>query len=318
MFILREFIKTGLSWLFAILTIILLVWIPREVSFSVSEYDVHLFYGFSIERYIEQVLQYISMLMNFDLGTTKFDKSVAGEVSLYVSRSLIVIFIAFVISLLIGTAKGFFDYRTRHSRFRLLGPPTTFTLQSIPDFFFIIVFQMIMLWLIDRGFPHLSIFGYESWHNFVIAGSLLAIFPTMYMARIVCSALMTEEGHPYITTARSKGLSVFFVLWKHQFTSGLIHVVPHLAGIFIYVLSNLIIIEYLTYFRGAALRLYQALGFAESNITGRNRSPFNPEMYEPELVIAILAVFISLIAMIQLISKVFMHLSPLLKGGRHE
>ncbi|UOE92067.1 ABC transporter permease subunit [Alkalihalobacillus sp. LMS39] len=320
MVIAKEVLKTLFVWFLAMVVIILFALLPRTIEVEFSEYELITSYSIPYEFYIENIKNYLNMVFfEHTLGETRFGTSVFEEVIMYGGRSSIVIAIAFLFAIVLGTAKGFFDFIVRKSKVRLLGGPTTFTLQSFPDFFVVIVFQLIMFWLISLGLPNISLFGNESWHHFLLASSLLSIFPMMYMARIVSSSLMLEEGLPYLTTARSKGLSNFFVLWKHQFTNGLIHVIPHIPTIFLYVMSNLVIIEYLMYFRGGAYRLYQALGFAEAQITGgRNRTPFNEMMFEPELVIALLAVFISFVAVIHLLCKLFMHFSPLLKGGQHE
>ncbi|WP_216831195.1 ABC transporter permease subunit [Alkalihalobacterium elongatum] len=317
MILAKELIKSFIGWLFAIVIIILLVFIPRDLGFEFTEYEIKPSYTFSAANYVDNLKSYTSMVfIEGTLGETRYGSSVFSDVITFGSRSIIILAIAFGFALVIGIIKGFFDYSTSNSRWRIFGHHTTFTLQSLPDFFLVIIVQVFLLWLISKGFPHFSLYGYESGHNFLLAGWLLSFFPTMYMARIVSSALEKERSQPYIVTGKSKGLTNFYVLRKHQFANSIIQVLPHIPTMLLYALSNLLIIEYLLYFPGAAYRLYQALGFASATIGGGvNRTPFSNEYYEPELVVAFLIVFITLVVFIQLICKLLMYRSPLWKGG---
>ncbi|MDE5415996.1 ABC transporter permease subunit [Alkalihalobacterium chitinilyticum] len=313
----KELFKTCLGWVAAILIIILLVFIPRDLGFEFTEYEIKPVYTFSLANYLENLKSYSNMIfIERTLGETRFGSSVFSDVITFGGRSLTILAIAFCFALIFGVLKGFFDYATSHSKWSVFGHHMTFTLQALPDFFLIILVQVFLLWLISIGFPHFSLYGYESWHNFLLAGWLLSFFPTMYMARIVSSSLEKERTQPYVVTGKSKGLTNLYVLRKHQFGNSIIQVFPHIPTMLLYALSNILIIEYLLYFPGAGYRLYQALGFGSATIGGGvNRTPFDANYYEPELVIAIVIVFISLVAFVQLICKLFMYRSPLWKGG---
>lgn len=317
MLLVKEVIKTLLGWSIAVVFIVLVVWIPREISFESNEYEINPTYTFSVEQYKENMRNYFKLVfIEKSLGENRFGNPVTEDINIYVGRSSVVITIAFLIALIFGTLKGFVDYRLSKSKFRILGNGTTFILHSLPDFFVVILFQIIMLSLMSKGFPYMKIFGVESWHNYLIAGCLLSIFPAVYMARIVYSALLKEEGLPYLITVRSKGMSNATLLWKHQFGNSIFQVIPHIPTIILYIMSNLLIIEYLMYFRGAGLRLYEALGFASAKIIGgSNRTPFSIDVYEPEVVIAISAVFIAIVTFVQLVCKIYIYYSPIWNGG---
>lgn len=312
----KEVLKTLLAWFIAILIIVLIVWIPREFSFESTGYEIHPQYTFSTEQYKKNLSNYFKLIFfEKSLGQNRFGTPVTEDIKIFVSRSFVIIGFAFLIALLIGTIKGFFDYWLRESKWRFFGNGTTFLLQSLPDFFIIIVVQMMILSLMSKGFPSIKLYGHESWQTIMIASFLLSIFPIVYMARIVYASLAQEEGSQYIMVVKSKGMSSLTTLWKHQFGNSIFHVIPHIPTIMLYIMSNLLIIEYLMYFRGAALRMYEALGFAfASNVRGENRTPFSLDVYEPEVVIAILAMFIGVVALIQLICKVFVYYSPRGKG----
>lgn len=313
----KELVKTLLGWIIAILIVILLVLIPRDLVIEFMEYEIIPTYTFSSANYFENLKSYSRMIfIERTLGETRFGSSVFSDALLFGGRSLTILAIAFCFALVFGILKGFFDYATSHSKWSVFGHQTTFTLQALPDFFLIILVQVFLFWLISIGFPHFSLYGYESWHNFLLAGWLLSFFPTMYMARIVSSSLEKEKMQPYIVTGKSKGLTNLYVLRKHQFGNSITQVFPHIPTMLLYALSNLLIIEYLLYFPGAGYRLYQALGFASATIGGGvNRTPFNTNYYEPELVIAIVIIFVTLVALVQLLCKLLMYRSPLWKGG---
>lgn len=315
--IIKDILKAIIGWFIAVLIIALIVWVPMEISYDRTEYEIHPTYEFSTEKFSKNLSNYFSMVFfEQSLGNTRFGQPISEELKIRAGRSFIIIGIAFLFALLLGTLKGFFDYRIKDTKWNFFGNHTTFFFQSLPDFFIVIVVQVIILNLMDYGFPSIKIYGVESWHSFLLAGYLLSIFPTVYMARIVYSSLIKEEGNAYLATARSKGLSVFGTLWKHQFANSIFQVIPHVPTIMLYILSNLLIVEYLMDFKGAGQRLYEALGFAGATIIGGiNRSPFNINVYEPELVIAISAVFIGVVALIQLACKIFIYFAPVLNGG---
>ncbi|WNF38990.1 ABC transporter permease subunit [Bacillaceae bacterium IKA-2] len=312
----KDVIKAIFGWFVAVVIIILIVWIPREFSFERTEYEIFPAYTFSSELYKENLVEYGKLVFeDRSLGENRFGKPVTDDIKTYFSRSMVIITFAFFTAIIFGTLKGFLDYRLKESKWNFIGNNTTFLFQSMPDFFVVIIFQIIMLNLMSKGFPHIKIYGVDSWQNFLIAGCFLSIFPTIYFTRIVFSALTKEEGLPYLLTVKSKGMSNFTLLWKHQFGNSVFQVVPHIPTIMLYIISNLLIIEYLMYFRGAGYRLYEALGFAGATLSGRNRTPFSINVYEPELVIAISAVFIAFVVFVQLVCKIWIYFSPLWNGG---
>ncbi|WP_218970590.1 hypothetical protein [Alkalihalobacterium alkalinitrilicum] len=65
--------KTFFGWASAVIILILLVCIPREIGFEFYEYEIKPTYTFSIEHYYDNLKSYISMVfIEHTLGETRF------------------------------------------------------------------------------------------------------------------------------------------------------------------------------------------------------------------------------------------------------
>ncbi len=224
-------------------------------------------YEFSWNAYKHNISMFIhDVRENGTLGFTRYDNPAEEEILLHMKRSLKVIVTAFIITLIFGILKGIYDFYDRWNGWNIFGKGMTWLLQSIPDFFLIICLQ----WLIIFYLPFIRIFGHDHWYSFLLPAFLVSLYPMLYIARITSTALGSEKGKPYIQVARSKGLSGKKVLWKHMLRNSLYPILSNLTAVMLYLLSNLLIVEYLLDYRGAAFRMFQAFDVSKA-ISGNNR-----------------------------------------------
>lgn len=290
---LGRLIKTVLIYMFVFAMIILIVLFPRHMVISVDKNFKHTYdTSLNVEQYKNNIVDFFNgVLENKSLGITRYDNTVEEEIARFLPRSLEVIIASLIISTILGIAKGFFDYKSAKKKRGFLGNGTTWLLQSIPDFLVILLVQ----WVIIRYFPFIKFFGREGLTAFILPTLLVCIYPTMYIARITSAALGSQDGKLYIQVAKAKGLTDRMVLYKHIFMNSIGTILTHLPSLMLYILSNLLMVEYFMDYQGLAQRLFKAIDYNVSYGTGVS--------YEPGLIIGIAFCFICLILIVEIISQ---------------
>ncbi len=247
---------------------------------------------------VDTIKQFISNIQTEgSLGATKNKEPFEQIVLEYFPRSFSVIATAILLAITLGMAKGIFDYRNRYTYLNFLGTGVTSILNSLPDFFMIIVLQ----WVILIHFNFIDFFGHDQWFNFILPGLLVSLYPMMYFARITFTALANEDGEMYIQYARAKGLAERFVIHKHILKKCFRPILQHLGVVMTYVVSNLLIVEWLMEYKGAAWRMMVS-------IKRLDPSPENqPYMDFPEigLIVEFSFCFVVLLLITQIVSVIW-------------
>lgn len=298
-----QLLKTFLVWMLVLLVVILLVLMPRTMSYDITSEGVQTVYEFSWSEYGANLSNYFTSIWeNKSLGTSRFNITVEEEISRYMTRSLYIIVTAFLISIPLGILKGIYDYRKTYTRRNLLGHGTTWFFQSLPDFFVIISVQWMILLAMRQGFPRVPIYGYDDWYSFITPALMVSLFPIMYMARMTSSALASTDSEQYIQTAKAKGLTERMIVYRHALANCWYVILTHFSSLMLYILSNLLMVEYLMFYKGAAYRLYEALGYHDSSLQGTWRG--GAGHFEAELVIGLVLMFMVCVLVATLISQV--------------
>lgn len=242
--------------------LVLLVLMPREISSQREGAIDVLSYHFSWSAYQENISAYLKGVQeNKTLGMTIYNDPVEKELLYYGARSIKILIPAFIISLFLGIWKGVYDYRHERGAGRLAGRGSTWLLQSLPDFFFIMIIQMFLFFCMRNGIWKPDIYGDEEWYNILLPIIYLAMYPVSLIARFTAEALEEEEGADYIRTARSKGASERTVIWKHALKNCWPKLLGHFMPIALTILSAMFVVEYLSMYRGIGTRLIRALQF---------------------------------------------------------
>jgi oligopeptide transport system permease protein len=309
MLLARKLVLSMLMWLGIGMLFILLLLQPGRVDFDNYVHEAIPKYTFSMSEYNHNIQLFLKDIKNNrGLGETKLRTPVSEEVVRHMSRSIKPIILAFVISVLLGVLKGIFDFRKAKTKMNGLGKGTTWFFQSIPDFVIIIGITWILLFLIQLGFPQFSIYGYDKWYSIIIPTIILSVFPTMYIARITASKMEEQEGELYIRTAQAKGLNETTIIYKHMLGNCWSTILSHFSSILMYILSNLLVVEYLLYYKGGAYRLLEAFGFSDTV------APYS-NVIEVNVALGLGFSFMALIIISQVISQVAeYYFNPLNKG----
>lgn len=300
--LLEKLWRTFKLWLKILFVIALIVTYPRGSSMTDVRYVNE--YEFRSDGFIENIGQLISSVWEkHSLGKTRNGTTVEEEIMRVMPKSLKLIISAFVLSFFLGVLKGIYDYRSSLSKRSFFGNSATWFLNAVPDFFFILLVQYGLLLLMRAGFPKIDIYGEDHWHNVVLAVFFLSIYPTVYIARITSSALSEQEGNEYLRVAKAKGLSQWAVIYKHALGNCWANILSHSTSLLMYILSNLLIVELLLFYHGAAYRLYDAMG-------GRaleNATLVSKVKFEGPLVFGFIICFMVMVLITQLISQFARH-----------
>lgn len=292
----KQIISKVLFFLMVCTCLVLIALFPREAMVTGEGRAVTVVYSydFSWQEYKENLSGFINGLVTENtLGETRYHKPVEEEIAIYLPRSLKIIFTALFLSLVIGIAKGIFDFKKAHKRANLFGNGTTWLFLSIPDFFIILIVQ----WVIIFYFNWVDIFGHEYWYNFIIPSLLVSIYPSMYISRITSAAIAGESAQQYVPVAKAKGLNQNAIILKHILKNCAGQILNHTPSMLIYILSNLLFVEYLLDYKGAAYRLWLALDFAPHIFIGRE------SLYEPSVIIGFGISFMAIVLFVQITSQ---------------
>lgn len=268
----KQIFQMTLIYLLSVMVFVVIVFIPKykvAVEFEDREIlrgivrPVAIKYDYySLENHWNDLsyhLQY--MIQNKTLGMTRYDTPIESELFQYLKNSGVVIGAGLLISFVLGVLKGFFDFRMQRKKLSILGHGTTWLFQSIPDFFIILFVQLLLI----RYLPITSFYNREGWDAFVLPAILVSIFPMMYIARITSAAIANQAGQLYIQVARAKGLPERKIYFKHIFRNIAGTILTHFPSVMIYLLSNLLLVEYFMKYPGAMYRIWLALNYSAEN-----------------------------------------------------
>ncbi len=251
-------------WLVAFSFLLLIVLMPTEVKFVEGNAFLKfegVTYQYSLEAHIANIREFFSLLVAHPgFGGVEGGPS-SMEILQRFGRSLALIVPAVVVALIAGMAKGILDFLHKERKGGMASRWVTFGFLSIPDIVIIVFVQIGLLTAISKGWiPHIELYGHDSMAQTILNILFLSVYPTVFIANATFRALRDQEHMDYVRTARSKGTHPFKVLYVHMLKNGIIPILAQADMMILYILSNLLIIEVFTNYRGAALYLYEALG----------------------------------------------------------
>lgn len=156
------------------------------------------------------------------------------SVIIFISSLLLAILASLILSILTFLLpQGIFK--------RIIG--FTSFLESTPDIFIIYVIQFCVIWIFkNTGILLFPIAGaFEPAYFLPII--TLSILPTILFYRITLLMVNEEEKKSYVSFARSKGLNLSSVFYKHVLRNVLLSVANHSKSIIWIMLSNLVMFE---------------------------------------------------------------------------
>ena len=120
-----------------------------------------------------------------------------------------------------------------------------FILEAVPDMMMMICLQIFFIWVLKKfGESPITIISFNENRAYLLPILSLAVLPTLQMFRMMVLYIKEEHGKDYVEVAYGKGLSSSYILCIHLFKNISIHFFHHLKTIFVFLLSNLFILEF--------------------------------------------------------------------------
>ncbi|MEH7382673.1 ABC transporter permease subunit [Bacillus sp. JJ1533] len=265
--------KQLVLWCITTALLLIVIFIPRDVIYETSKYgDIQkIVYDYSVEQHVNNIKDFFTFLQeNNGLGFYSDGNTVELHVLSTSGRSLLLIVPAIMIGFFLGIMKGVIDYFIKNKKTGV-GSGLTWFVLSVPDLFFMIGIQLLLMFLYEIGqFPHIDLYGHEKLENVVVCILFLAMYPLFLIANLTYTSLVEEESKDYIRTAKSKGISRYKTITFHMLKNALQKININSNTMTLYVLSNLFIVEFLTNYRGAAYYFYKAIASPSRFAEGTN------------------------------------------------
>lgn len=136
-------------------------------------------------------------------------------------------------------------------------------LESLPDLFIVVVLQFTVIYIYQStGILVANISNVYNNPIYLLPILTLAILPTIQLFKIALLLMKDEQHKPYVTVARAMGLSRFYITIVHVFRNILTSLVQYYKTIFVFMLSNLFIVEYVFNLNGIMNILLNTKGVA--------------------------------------------------------
>jgi oligopeptide transport system permease protein len=127
---------------------------------------------------------------------------------------------------------------------------------SIPSF----VLAVLLMFLFSVVLRVLPVYGLSSWKHYILPVAGLSFGPISYITRLMRSSMLEVMRQDYIVTARSKGVSEFFVIVKHALRNAVIPVVTYLGPLIAGLLTGSFVIERLFTIPGIGRYFVSSIG----------------------------------------------------------
>jgi ABC-type dipeptide/oligopeptide/nickel transport system permease component len=179
------------------------------------------------------------------------------------SYSLIILFFGFCSALLLATLLAFCTM--------ILPIPMIkgtkgllFFLESIPDVFIVMTIQLFEITIFHH--THIKLFDIYTYMHplFVLPIITLAIPPAIMIYRMIILEIEEEAIKEYVELAKVKGLSQTSILFRHIFRNILLKTLLHARTILFFMISNLLIVEFIYLSGGLLIFLKQLYPFDKS------------------------------------------------------
>jgi peptide/nickel transport system permease protein len=233
----------------------------RATPFQIAYYN-HL-YGFDQPFYV-QYIKWVGQLLHGNLGfSNHLNQSVTSLIGQALPRTIVLVLLGTVVSLLFGIPLGVYQAVRRNSVSDYVLTGVSFLGYSTPTFFLGIL--MVDWFSVDvHIFPP---FAPQGTTVTAILGDpralVLPVFTYAFLlyalwSRYMRSSVLDNLVQDYVRTARAKGASERRVIWGHVFRNSLVSIVTLLGLSIPSLVGGAILIEVVFNYPGMGLAFYQA------------------------------------------------------------
>lgn len=235
-----------------------------------------------------QYSDYMKGLLQGDLGESLRTKSaISEEIWPYLAATFELALIAMIIAVFIGVNAGIISAWFQNSWFDYTAMVLALIGVSVPVFWLGLMeqwaFSIKLDWLPSTGretirnpvdpITHLFLLDtliqgkmdqfVDVFKHLILPGIALATIPMAIIARMTRSSMLEVMRSDYIRTARAKGMSMFWVVYKHSLKNAVIPVLTVIGLQMGLLLGGAILTETIFGWPGIGRYIYDAIGFRD-------------------------------------------------------
>jgi peptide/nickel transport system permease protein len=205
---------------------------------------------------LSQYLTYLGHLVRGDIGESfQFRQPAVQVVMERLPYTITLAVAAIAVTTLVAVPLGVWMARRNNTAPELGANIATIAGQSMPDFW--IGFVLLILFAVNLQWFEPS--GFTSMASIVLPCATIVILQVALISRLVRREMVTNLAAPYITIARSRGVSERRLTWRYAFANSAIPVVTALGTRFAAMLNGVVIVEVVFKWPGVGALVVDAL-----------------------------------------------------------
>lgn len=231
--ILLEFVLT----VFCIVLVVNLPWLILDNQ-TLGFHFYH--YVSSINRTLEEILKFSDLTYIKSSGKPY---PLFPELFPSYMYSILILGSAFLLALSVTVMMGYMYMVTGSTTKRII-KSILGVLESVPDVMTILIVQLLVIWIFKMtGFLPFRVLSINENRAYFLPILCLSILPIVQLLKFFLLQLEEEWQKGYIEVAYGKGLSSHYIVWVHVMRNVFFHLLNHIKTIYLFMLSNLLILE---------------------------------------------------------------------------
>ena len=205
---------------------------------------------------IVQYVTFIGQLFTGNLGTSYSFQAPALQVVLErLPFTLTLAFASIVLAAIVSIPLGVWMARRTDTKKELGVNVLSIAGQSMPDFWT----GILLLSIFAVVFPILPASGFATWAGLVLPTVTVTILQVALISRLVRREMAANLAAPYLTVARSRGVSERSLVWKYAMGNSAIPVFTALGTRFAAMLNGVVVVEVVFGWPGVGSLIVRAL-----------------------------------------------------------
>jgi peptide/nickel transport system permease protein len=208
------------------------------------------------ESLLSQYVTYLKGVLTGDLGTSYSFQAPALDVVLERLPYTITLAVsAILLTSVIAVPLGVWMARRANTAREFGANMLTIAGQSMPDFWtgiMLLTFFAVVL-------PIFPASGFATWGGLILPTVTVAILQIALISRLVSREMATNEAAPYVTVARSRGVSEGALTWRYAMRNSSIPVITALGTRFAAMLNGVVVVEVVFGWPGVGSLVVRAL-----------------------------------------------------------
>lgn len=230
---------------------------------------------------LEQYLGFVRDLFRGDLGISfSYQESALSVVLRQMPYTITLAVAAILLTTLIAIPLGVWMGRRADTGRELGANLATIAGQSMPEFWT----GVMLLTIFAVVFPVLPASGFATWSGLLLPAVTVAVLQVALISRMVRREVVANVASPYLTVARSRGVSEPKLVWRYAMRNAAVPVLTALGTRFAALLNGVVVVEVVFAWPGVGSLVVRALETRDY-----------PLIVATVLVTAVLAVLVQLI-----------------------